>query len=175
MCTLCSKQRIKWKSVSRHHQKMNLVTTWVCCVFVKKKNIQATSQLKAFLTGERQKRKGYGWQRKLGDNGDGDLGDGVKRYKPGNAESIVVFCQADGFKLRLKSSFSENSFHSHHCQHLWLPREGGGTAFVREREKRGRECRKKMSINLLEIWPEFTACFAGKHPLCSSAQPWYCV
>ena len=35
-------------------------------------------------------------------NSDGCSGDGIKWYKAENAESIMVFCQAEGFKLRLK-------------------------------------------------------------------------
>lgn len=101
----------------------------------RKKDVQATSQLKAFLLScavegkqnwesLKRKDKGHRWLRHRSENNsDGGLKDEVKRYKPENAERIVVFCQAEGFKLRLKPSFSEDSFHSHHCQHLWLPRE----------------------------------------------------
>lgn len=48
----------------------------------------------------------------------------------------------------LQPAFSDNPFHSHHCQHLWLPWEG-------ERSTTGTSGRSDLNVHAL----------AGKHPV----------
>lgn len=57
---------------------------------------------------ERQKRnnKEHTWLRRMVMS---DEGHAIKRYKQKNAESTAVFCQAEGFKLRLPHSLRTHS------------------------------------------------------------------
>lgn len=202
MHTLCPKQRIKWifvcvplflntdKQSTQSYTRQQIIKTrsgWPQLVVTKKRKKcpSITSQLKAFpQSGAKNKagrdrkertRDTHGWEKGDENNSHKDFGDRGKRYKPENAESIVVCCQAEGFKPRLKPSFGGNSFHSHHSQHLWLPRErgGGGVACdsVSEGERAERKTEHKSVGELTWIYSTLT----GKHPLWSSAQPWNCV
>lgn len=94
--------------------------------------------------------------RKRDENSDRGQGDGVKRYKPRNAESIVVSCQAwrgsnwGWNPCSVRTHFIAITANT--CGSQGRGRRGDCVS----QSERGREG-KKLSINLLEIWPEFTA------------------
>ena len=193
MWTLCSRWRLnEYLSASfplflnTEHEKQNWVTTWACCH--SRKNGQAASQLKAFpppcaleriLKKEEKKERTldtHDREKKRKDkNSDGCSSDGIKWYKAENSESIVVFCQAEGVQTEAETHRSVRTHFiaitANTCGSQGTGgREGGGRLCCvgKEREKKG-------SINLFEIWPEFTAHLLVNNPLSSSALPWCCA
>lgn len=151
-------------------------------------NVQAASQLKAFLPPcalewiwKKEEKKERTWdthdreKKRKDKNSDGCLGNGIKWYKVENSESIVVFCQAEGVQTEAETPRSVRTHFiaitANTCGSQGIGgREGGGDCVVWERREK-----KKGSINLLEIWPEFTAHLLVNNLLSSSAQPWCCV
>lgn len=121
------------------------------------KNIQATSELKAVfiimssgrktMLGEAEKKQ----QRTHMIEKNGDVGWGACD-KEIQAKECWKHCGLlPGWGIQIKAaSFIENSFPSHHNQHLWLSWEG----WLSE----GR-----------------AGSLPGKHPLCGFVQPWCCI